>query len=391
MLARLASLLDRPELYRLWQAPFAERKFAPVLARGDLIGVHRVLDVACGPGTNAHHFASASYVGMDLNRRYVLEAGPHKERRVGGAGAPRPAALLLPPARAKRGSSFLLAGAGARFAQPLAGAVSLQGGLRYEGRYQTNGFDRRFDQEALGGYGGRTARHARYLAERLASASHAPHELIVTLANDEIQIADPILRRSGILKDADLVEIVRHRTQEHRVAIATREQLSPDVTQALLDSGDTDAIEALINNHDVEITRRAMDYLVGESQRVDSFQQPLLRRPDLPPQLAHRMFWWASAALREYILTNFRIDEVTLDSILHETTEKVVRQAEGERSTYADAEFVVAEIANRGQLNERFLLQCLRRGRLAAFTAAIAKMAGINIELARWIIFDPGG
>ena len=231
----------------------------------------------------------------------------------------------------------------------------------------------------------------RALAERLASASHAPHELIVTLANDEIQIADPILRRSGILKDADLVEIVRHRTQEHRVAIATREQLSPDVTQALLDSGDTDAIEALINNHDVEITRRAMDYLVGESQRVDSFQQPLLRRPDLPPQLAHRMFWWASAALREYILTNFRIDEVTLDSILHETTEKVVRQAEGERSTYADAEFVVAEIANRGQLNERFLLQCLRRGRLAAVTAAIAKMAGINIELARWIIFDPGG
>jgi uncharacterized protein (DUF2336 family) len=231
----------------------------------------------------------------------------------------------------------------------------------------------------------------RALAERLASASHAPHELIVTLANDEIQIADPILRRSGVLKDADLVEIVRHRTQEHRVAIATREQLSPDVTQALLDSGDTDAIEALINNHDVEITRRAMDYLVGESQRVDSFQQPLLRRPDIPPQLAHRMFWWASAALREYILTNFRIDEVTLDSILHETTEKVVRQAEAERSTYADAEFVVAEIANRGQLNERFLLQCLRRGRLAAFTAAIAKMAGINIELARRIIFDPGG
>jgi uncharacterized protein (DUF2336 family) len=134
-----------------------------------------------------------------------------------------------------------------------------------------------------------------------------------------------------------------------------------------------------------------MDYLVSESQRVDRFQQPLLRRPDLPPQLAHRMFWWASAALREYILTNFRIDEVTLDSIIHEATEKVARQAEAERSTYADAEFVVAEIANRGQLDERFLLQCLRRGRLAAFTAAIAKMAGISIELARRIIFDPGG
>jgi hypothetical protein len=64
--------------------------------------------------------------------------------------------LLLSPGGAKRGSSFLLAGAGARFARPLAGPVSLQGGLRYDGRYQSNGFDRQFDQEALGGYGGVT-------------------------------------------------------------------------------------------------------------------------------------------------------------------------------------------------------------------------------------------
>ncbi|MFZ1910395.1 MAG: hypothetical protein WAU52_15055, partial [Burkholderiales bacterium] len=64
--------------------------------------------------------------------------------------------LLRSPGGAKRGSSFLLAAAGARFARPLSGAVSMQGGLRYDGRYQSNGFDRRFDQEALGGYGGIT-------------------------------------------------------------------------------------------------------------------------------------------------------------------------------------------------------------------------------------------
>ncbi|MGH8738936.1 MAG: hypothetical protein ACREVC_16390, partial [Burkholderiales bacterium] len=63
---------------------------------------------------------------------------------------------LRAPGGATRGTGFLLAGAGARFAQPIAGAVSLQGGLRYEGRYQSNSFERQFDQEAMAGYGGLT-------------------------------------------------------------------------------------------------------------------------------------------------------------------------------------------------------------------------------------------
>ena len=61
--------------------------------------------------------------------------------------------LLPAPADARRGAGVLVAGAGARFARPLAGAFSLEGGMRYEGRYRLGSFDRQLDQDALGGYG----------------------------------------------------------------------------------------------------------------------------------------------------------------------------------------------------------------------------------------------
>ena len=60
-------IMENPHVYRLWQAPYAELKFAPILAHNDLSRVRRVLDVACGPGTNAHHFADADYLGIDSN------------------------------------------------------------------------------------------------------------------------------------------------------------------------------------------------------------------------------------------------------------------------------------------------------------------------------------
>lgn len=66
--------IEQPWLYRLWQAPFADRKFARVQRYLDATPVRRVLDVGCGPGTNAGRFAHADYVGVDINQRY-LEMG----------------------------------------------------------------------------------------------------------------------------------------------------------------------------------------------------------------------------------------------------------------------------------------------------------------------------
>ena len=75
-----ARLLRSPWVYRLWQAPFAERKLAPLFAHNDVGTARRVLDVGCGPGTNARHFASCYYLGLDINPRYIEFARARYQR-----------------------------------------------------------------------------------------------------------------------------------------------------------------------------------------------------------------------------------------------------------------------------------------------------------------------
>jgi trans-aconitate methyltransferase len=67
-------LLEQPWVYRTWQAPFADQKFAPILTHNDLRRVRRVLDIGCGPGTNAKHFTHAEYLGIDINQHYIEDA-----------------------------------------------------------------------------------------------------------------------------------------------------------------------------------------------------------------------------------------------------------------------------------------------------------------------------
>jgi SAM-dependent methyltransferase len=68
------SVLEHTLVYRAWQAPFAGQKFAPVVAHNLLQRVRRVLDVACGPGTNTKYFVGADYLGIDFNERYIQDA-----------------------------------------------------------------------------------------------------------------------------------------------------------------------------------------------------------------------------------------------------------------------------------------------------------------------------
>lgn len=233
----------------------------------------------------------------------------------------------------------------------------------------------------------------RELAERLAAAKQAPHELIVVLANDEIEVAHPLLIQSDILHDFDLVEIIHHRTLEHQLAIAMRKTLNESVTDALVETGNEDVVAKMIENPNARISKSTMEYLVDQSKRVDTYQNPLLKRPDLEPELAKRMYWWVSAALRQHIVKNFKVDSADLDATL-ETTVKDVIDRHGAAMSSPDSSKpakLAERLAEDGKVTPRMLVQVLRQGEIPLFEAMFARMSGLRPRLLRRMLFEPGG
>ncbi len=77
----MRAILDLPAIYELWQAPFAKQKLAPFRSRVDPAQVGKVIDLGCGPGTNASIFAPAQYLGIDISPSYIEHARrkhPHR-------------------------------------------------------------------------------------------------------------------------------------------------------------------------------------------------------------------------------------------------------------------------------------------------------------------------
>lgn len=229
------------------------------------------------------------------------------------------------------------------------------------------------------------------MAQQLAGMTDAPEDLIRILANDEIEVAYPVLTESGLLKDTDLIEIIKHRTMEHQLAVAIRQSISEEVSQALVETGNERVVVTLLKNQNARISQTTMDYLVEQSKRVDSFQEPVLHRQELRPDLAERMFLWVSAALRQYIVDNFTLDQATIDDLL----EKVAAQSGDEEGEVGERHLKVDELAEtlhqEGLVTPDMLITALSQGEVSLFLALFCRLTGIREYLAKRILFEPGG
>lgn len=224
------------------------------------------------------------------------------------------------------------------------------------------------------------------LAEALANNPKAPPELTRLLAAEEVEIARPVLLSSSVLNDQDLLDLVNRLTTAHRSVIAQRPNLAASIGDALVEFGEEDVIEALLNNKTASLTPEALGYLVAESRRVERFRSPLLMRPDLPSALAYRMFWWVSAALRRYVLQNFDVPEETLDQAI------LSLAGGGNEDTFLRKAAHIVRGKNRNAgLGLHDLINYMREGRAALFIAAMAEILAISTDTARRLTLDPGG
>lgn len=230
-----------------------------------------------------------------------------------------------------------------------------------------------------------------YLVEALLRAPDPLPELQALLANDEIEVAQPILEQSRVLQDQDLIDVVRRRAEEHRMAIALRSGVSAAVSEALVEKSGPDVIEALIRNPDATLSRRAMEMLVAESKRLDRFQEPLLGRADLPPELAYRMYWWVSAALRDYILKRFEIEPAKVDTLIQSAARRGIAAQGIDEKLEARAMRLAERLAELGDLTDDFIRASLRQSKISLFVAGLAVRAGVEFGTIWGVVSDPEG
>jgi hypothetical protein len=170
------------------------------------------------------------------------------------------------------------------------------------------------------------ARARQHLAERLATRADAPPRVVIRLAGEAIAIAAPLLARSPVLTDDDLVPIAAEKSQDHLAVIARRAPLSTRLTDILIARGGAEVLEAVAANPAARFSSAGAEALIDKAQVRATLWRRLARRRDVPIAGAPWPFESTGAPARAL---DTIVDEVTRETLRFGAA--IVELADGDR------------------------------------------------------------
>jgi uncharacterized protein (DUF2336 family) len=235
------------------------------------------------------------------------------------------------------------------------------------------------------------------IAEALAEVAGAPPrlaEVIRGLARDEVfDVAAPVLERSAVLTDEDLIEIINADPAAWALTcIARRPKVGPEVADAVVHGGDAKAIAVLLGNASAQIREETLDRLVERAPAEKSWHAPLVRRPKLSPRSASRIAEFVADSLLDFLRQRNDLDAETTKAVsavvkrrLDAAAEKYGEDEAGAAPRDGGAERA-AQLHADGKLDDDAVARACAAGERTFVIAALALRAQLSVEVVRAIL-----
>jgi uncharacterized protein (DUF2336 family) len=226
-----------------------------------------------------------------------------------------------------------------------------------------------------------------HVAKILAPLQRAPGTVVVKLANDDIEVARPLLEFSSVLSDDDLIDIIEKQSEAHREAIAGRSSVTERVSEAVVEHGDSSTVIRLVRNANAEIGRTTLEKLVARASQDEAIAEDLRNRAEIDwKSLRGEIDSVADKVLETLGEVDGRFDPVTAGKVNAVVYKRIRNRAGFNAQEWKVAYNQVRALTDRKQLDDRALARFARFGYGHHAAAAIAVMLRVAPEIVvKWL------
>jgi len=221
----------------------------------------------------------------------------------------------------------------------------------------------------------------RILSETLKDIADAPPEVIRRLARDvELVVCAPVLEHSPVLTDEELLEIIRSGPVLGALSvIAKRTDLSEDLSDAIYESKDVDAIIVLLSNTSTQIREDTLDRIVEQAQDIEPWHKPLAERPTLSRKAVLQLVEYVADSLLDTLALRADIGDNAAEAVREEFTRRMeAAERTRERDEGGPPQERAKILFDRNELDDKAVHEASQSGEVEFVKVALTLMSGIN-------------
>jgi uncharacterized protein (DUF2336 family) len=220
------------------------------------------------------------------------------------------------------------------------------------------------------------------LARRLCAAQSAPQKLLRNLAlDDAIQVAGPLLTQSASLGEDVLVACAQNKSQDHLLAICSRQNISEAVTDELVGRGEPRVLQRVAENSGAKFSDGGYAKLIDRAAGDDRLATSIGARSDLPRHQFLRLLSIASSAVRQKLQAEDPQNAGEIQSVVTLITQQIAVQSSRQSRSYSKALGLVHALKVAGTLRDLQIIQFCKETNFECVVAGFALLANLDVTV----------
>lgn len=216
----------------------------------------------------------------------------------------------------------------------------------------------------------------RALACALADHWQAPRHIVLALAADQPEVGAPLLARSPVLQEADLIDLAAHAEPKALLAMALRPIVTERSAHAIVMRAERESCLALIRNPHAQIGDGDLLAIAMQFGKDGKLRDALLERHHVPPAVRHQLMIALNDSLQSFageggFLAADKNRRMVEEALLLGTI-SIATQARHDLPQF------VRYLREQQKLTPGLLLRSVLGGDIALLTEALADLTGMT-------------
>lgn len=226
------------------------------------------------------------------------------------------------------------------------------------------------------------------LADSIKNSRGLPNDIVKKIISDTEAVSYNFIKSYPDLKNEDLITILESQNISKQKAVASRYNLSEDISHIITEKCPEEVVSTLISNESANIGDQTYETIIEKYKDSEVIKEKLVYRPQAPVHIIGKIMDSLSDELKQRLIMVHNLPENMASDLVEEVKDKTTLKISEDFSSDKQIDDLVHQLYKSDRLTPSLVVRSICMGDLKFFEYALVYLSNTPLIEVRKILFN---